>query len=482
MIWACASLALQQPALLPEALAVTGAGKTKPDDKPRLATLDEINKIYEDGHPSNDLSGHNAAGVVIHMHDLTEQNKFLPGESAQWQGPDGFWASSIINRQMPGFYMPPTGGGPCDGSGVIVNPRTARVLCSAPYDFTSWTAGCTGLCAADDDKCTSKLFRPESLEAMLNVSSGLQSRPNVQQFGGKYNEVLISSQDYREQLPEAVAAVFFTSDESKKCADDTHRAIVGAFGIERGQVLLLNHTPGGSPGFALYESPERPEDLICTKPAGWCSHYSAQNEPKECGGQPGHFCHDSFGKSGFSPCDAKLNATWGAFECKGDESAPAAADDGKRGERSGAATAAWWAAGKRLPGSRDGDGAAAAAAAPPPSGESETASRGTVSRLNLAQQRHQHRWSHLLALLVGSPSASQLVWNSSVTEPSSSTLGSASPHNGSSSSSSSGSGSGGSSGGSLSKSLWRAWGTNITSLFGSGGSPINKDRRAAGQP
>ena len=37
----------------------------------------------------------------------------------------------------------------------------------------------------------------------------------------------------------------------------------------------------------------------------------------------------------------------------------------------------------------------------------------------------------------------------------------------------------GSSGGSLSKSLWRAWGTNITSLFGSGGSPINKDRRAA---
>ena len=119
---------------------------------------------------------------------------------------------------------------------------------------------------------------------------------------------------------------------------------------------------------------------------------------------------------------------------------------------------AWWAAGKPLPGSRDEEGAAAT---PQPS--SDTASRAAVSRLNLAQQRHQHRWSHLLALLVGSPSASQLVWNSSVTNPSK--LGSDSPLNGSSSP--------------TAKSLWRAWGTNITSLFGNGGSPINKDRRAA---
>ena len=331
LLAACAVAATrgQQPALLPEALAVTGAGKTKPDSKPRLATLDEINKIYEEGHPSNDLSGHGAAGLVVHMHDLTEQKQFLPGESAQWQGPNGFWASSIINRKMPGFYMPPTGGGPCDGSGVIVNPRTARVLCSAPFDFTSWTAGCTGLCKPGDDKvgcscgvsapcsasphpnrdasspplaptltqplilippfsqCTSKLYPPERLEAMLNVSLGLQGRPNVQQFGGKYNEVLISSQDYRDQLPEAVAAVFFTSEESKRCADDTHRAIAAAFGLEHEQVLLLNHTPGGSPGFAMYKSPERPADRICPKPVDWCVHYSAQNEPKECGGQVG---------------------------------------------------------------------------------------------------------------------------------------------------------------------------------------------------
>ena len=81
-----------------------------------------------------------------------------------------------------------------------------------------------------------------------------------------------------------------------------------------------------------------------------------------------------------------------------------------------------------------------------------------MARMHLAQQRHQHRWSHLLALLVGSPSAAQLVWNSSA-------AGAPGPLNSSSA------------GGA--RSLWRGWGAGITALFGSGGSPINRDRRAA---
>lgn len=180
MIWACASLALQQPppALVPEVLAVTGPVTAKPHAKPPLVTLAEINKIYEHGHPSNHLYGPKAAGLVIHMHDLTEKKNFLPGEAAQWQGPNGFWASSIINRKMPGFYMPPTGGGPCDGSGIIVNPRTARVLCASAWDFTSWTSGCAGLGATN-----SKLYPADKLEDMLNVSAGLENRLNLDRFG-----------------------------------------------------------------------------------------------------------------------------------------------------------------------------------------------------------------------------------------------------------------------------------------------------------
>ena len=261
---------------------------------------------------------------------------------------------------------------------------------------------------------------------------------------GKYNEVLISSQDYRDQLPEAVVAVFFTGDDAANCADNTRRAITGSFGIDPGQVLLLNHTPGGSPGFAVYTPPERPEDAFCSKPAGWCEHYSAQNEAKECGGQPGHFCHDSFGKSGFSPCDEKVEATWGTVQCEEiDSSTDSSADeDGKRSERRGASVY-WWAAGATTPGSRGGG----AAAKPVPSSGPRSA-----PGLSLAQQRHQHRWSHLLELLVGAPSSSQLVWNSSLPR-------SGSPHNGSA----------------AVPSFWK----NITSLFGSGGSSISRDKRAA---
>ena len=69
-----------------------------------------------------------------------------------------------------------------------------------------------------------------------------------------------------------------------------------------------------------------PEDDICPKPATWCSHTGATNVPKECGGLPGHYCQDIFGKSGFRPCDEKVNATWGKVVCVGNENdlAPAA--------------------------------------------------------------------------------------------------------------------------------------------------------------
>jgi len=153
--------------------------------------------------------------------------------------------------------------------------------------------------------------------------------------------------------------------------------------------------------------------------------------------------------------------------CDGDDGG-GGGGGGERSERGGAA-AAWWAAGRQLPGSRGQAEAGAAApqesavAAPAPRAEAGPAAAGAaepgaVARMHLAQQRHQHRWSHLLALLVGSPSAAQLVWNSSA-------AGAAGALN------SSGAGGG--------RGLWRGWGASITSLFGKGGSPISRDRRAA---
>jgi len=56
---------------------------------------------------------------------------------------------------------------------------------------------------------------------------------------------------------------------------------------------------------------------ICPKPATWCVHVGATNEPQHCDDVPGHFCYDIYGKSGFKPCDDKITPTWGHFECMG---------------------------------------------------------------------------------------------------------------------------------------------------------------------
>ena len=41
----------------------------------------------------------------------------------------------------------------------------------------------------------------------------------------------------------------------------------------------------------------------CPKPTTWCVHEGASNAFKECGGVLGHFCTDTLGQSGFSPCE-----------------------------------------------------------------------------------------------------------------------------------------------------------------------------------
>ena len=69
----------------------------------------------------------------------------------------------------------------------------------------------------------------------------------------------------------------------------------------------------------------RSQVAICAKPATWCVHAGATNEPQHCDDVPGHFCHDIYGESGFKPCDDKIKPTWGHFECVGADSAESAA-------------------------------------------------------------------------------------------------------------------------------------------------------------
>ena len=57
----------------------------------------------------------------------------------------------------------------------------------------------------------------------------------------------------------------------------------------------------------------------CPKPEGWCVHPGATNTYRECGGKPGHWCTDTYGKAGFAACDEKVERTWGALKTWGNK-------------------------------------------------------------------------------------------------------------------------------------------------------------------
>ena len=127
-------------------------------------SLADINRLYDTGHPTNNIS---EAGLLIHQHDNTErkgENVYTPGWKFRYH-----WATSLINRQMPGLYNhecgvilapnearrtlnpnPNTNTNPNNTPKPKPNPKPnpnpnhqARVLCSYYADFVSWTEGCS---------------------------------------------------------------------------------------------------------------------------------------------------------------------------------------------------------------------------------------------------------------------------------------------------------------------------------------------------
>ena len=150
----------QHELLMPEGQSKPTKLKEEPEAEPPipLMSLAQINRYYETGTPSNNLSGHTPAGLVVHMQDNTEEygpgHMFQPG-TFQFQE---FWPTSIVSVRMPGLYT--------YDCGLIVNPDAAAVMCSSDHDASSWNFGCK----------QANLFPPDKLEAMLN--SSLQKQQN----------------------------------------------------------------------------------------------------------------------------------------------------------------------------------------------------------------------------------------------------------------------------------------------------------------
>ena len=253
-------------------------------------SLNDVNRLYDTGHPTNNIS---EAGLLIHQHDNTErkdENIYTPGRKFRYH-----WATSLINRQMPGLYN--------HECGVILAPAEARVLCSYYADFVSWTEGCsrrglgqgglrltrrrwidpTPVLDHEVSQPRDIPYPPEQLAEMMNMSVELQQAQlsdyemrmrkavNLRQFRhggsgeptaerfwlGQYNEVLVDSEHYRSSLPRSIAGVFYVAGGGgETCAIKAHEFLTAHYRLKPEQLLLLMHKPGESPAFEEHGRPQ----------------------------------------------------------------------------------------------------------------------------------------------------------------------------------------------------------------------------------
>ena len=193
----------------------------------KVSRIEELSDAFLHGAPSNDIS---KVGLIFHGFDQTE-DEFAPykpcttGYCAQFEK---FWPTSIINARQVHAY----------GSvGILFEPTKNRILCSWPEDDSNRGHGDTG-CDSDDGK----MYRDDELEKMLNISMTKGKEDHA------YNEALIDSKMFLENLPGSIAAVVYGiqgSDDEETQGEQAVAAYAGllsAFNLTETDVPLLKAT------------------------------------------------------------------------------------------------------------------------------------------------------------------------------------------------------------------------------------------------
>lgn len=153
------------------------------------------------GRPSTSLS---EAGVLIHLFDALEDW----GNGKPWRPCHSGWCSSIadhescslVNAELPHLFN--------GGAGLILRPRLVDLLCSYQADGGTQgknRGGCGQLW------CTPRHFwqcswPPGQLDQMLET----QERTNAD----GYNEVIVGSARWDQNLPDAIEAIVYVSGGS----------------------------------------------------------------------------------------------------------------------------------------------------------------------------------------------------------------------------------------------------------------------------
>ena len=173
-------------------------------DKRSIAnwTRNDLRDLYVHARPSNNLS---QVGLMVHCFDGTEDwtqpwAPCLEGECVEGQEKMNFvrwWSVSIINQQQPHTLAT---------SGLILTPQHNEILCSWDSDFGSMLSGCKVHNVPP--------LPPDKLKDMLDVS---MSPNNAKMFGDSantYNEVLVNSTYFWQQMPQSIAAFVYFDDEA----------------------------------------------------------------------------------------------------------------------------------------------------------------------------------------------------------------------------------------------------------------------------
>jgi hypothetical protein len=188
-----------------------------------------LSDLYKHGKPSNDIS---QAGLMVHAFDDTEDwhEQWKPCHKDQWcEQFDKHWSASIINSKQPNTWTT---------SGILLHPDKARnqVLCSGVVDIATYNSGCK------KPNTNDKIYKPNELKDMLD-----ESMNNCGARCNNYNEVVINSTYYVQNLPRSILAIIYFDDAAGKeqvKAIETYVALLDKFHLTECELPLLKIVRG----------------------------------------------------------------------------------------------------------------------------------------------------------------------------------------------------------------------------------------------
>ena len=207
----------------------------------RWSSPEVLSNVFLKGMPSNDLR---KVGLLFHGFDQTEDSwaPYKPcttGFCAQFAD---WWPTSIINaRQTHTFGV----------SGILFTPTLNAVLCSYYEDAGTMGEGDGGMAC---DAKSGKMYPPDQLDSMLNVSMGLSRSA----YGSGYNEVLLDSRMFLENLPRSIAAFVYglRGDDGGDQALRAYVRFLAAYNLSEADVPLVSaNLDSFEPGMAPEPGP-----------------------------------------------------------------------------------------------------------------------------------------------------------------------------------------------------------------------------------